>query len=100
MVEAFWWDKTLDQGRICAWGRTRLCCTPCNLFHQEPNGGDTLTSRAERVPAGRAGEGDGVPWLDGKGSGRTKEEKEATKIRRGNKVTGLLKEPRALSAER
>lgn len=70
-----------------------LHTTSSHSFYQEPNRGDTLNSRVEHVPAGRAGEEDRAPWLDMKGSGRTKEEKEATKIRWENKLTNLFKDP-------
>lgn len=76
-----------------------LHTTPSDSFYREPKRGDTLNSGAERVPAGRAGEEDRAPWLDMKGSWRTKEEKEATGIRRENKLTTLFKEPQTLSTE-
>jgi len=55
-------------------------------------------SRAERVPAGIAAEEDRAPWLDVKGSSRTKE-KEAPKIRHENKLINLFKNPQTLSTE-
>ena len=94
MVTSFWMHNLYLEAHPAL-----LHTTPSNSFYQEPNRGDTLNSRAERVPTGRAGEEDRAPWLDMKGSGRTKEEKEATKIRRENKLTNLFKEPQTLSTE-
>lgn len=98
--EGCWWNCLVTR----VWTRSLrldlLQTTPSRSFYQEPSRGDTLNSRAERVPAGRAGEEDRAPWLGMKGSGRTKEEEEeATKMRWENKLTSLFKEPQTLSAE-
>lgn len=76
-----------------------LQTTPSNSFYQEANRGGTLNSREAHVPAGRAGEEDRAPWLGIKGSRRTKEKKESTKIRWENKLMDLSKEPQAPSTQ-
>lgn len=75
-----------------------LHSTLSSSFYQEPDRGDALKSRTERVPAGRAAEEDRAPWLDMKGPRRTKEEEE-TKVRWENKLANLFKEPWAVSTE-